>query len=520
MDHLNTLLMTIRKIHQVLVKERHPERMIRKISHIFSETRGYTSVWIALIDQEGRLEIPSTEKSNTRFHPLMDLVREGEMTECMKISLSQKEPLAKGRSIPQCANCRTRAVCPLLKGMMVALRSEEKVYGLMAVTLPGYIAVDQEEIDLFFELAEDISFCLGSLEMERERAKAEEALGKSEERYRILVESAPDAVLVEQGEKLVYINPAGLEILGYESLEELSGKGIGDIWKEKKCRRESGCDFGEPCLWDGKFLQKDGNRIHVELSCVTSTYEGKGALQIMARDVTEVKSLREKTRRMEHLAYLGELSATLAHEIRNPLSSIGLNFRNLMESKLFFETNRKTLENIQRAISRIESIINNVLDYSRPSQPHFKKSDLSKVLKSSLKFTQEEFSKKNIQIIQDLKDNSEEVWMDSSQIFQVLSNLFINAIHAMSEGGILKIRIYPEGDFMALQIEDNGKGIPQEHMERIFKPFFTTKTEGTGLGLAVVSRILEQHHCTITVESEMDQGTTFTLKFPLKEFVY
>lgn len=345
-----------------------------------------------------------------------------------------------------------------------------------------------------------------------ERSQALAALKESEERYRNLVETTPEAIFVEQDEKLVYMNPAGLRLLGYKESELI------DTTLDKFIPNNSELDRSAPATTEAKFIRKDGKMLDVELTFFATLFAGQPAIQCLARDITESKNLRIAAQRMERLAALGELSAMIAHEIRNSLGSISLNFRNLSDHLKVPDAHQRTFNNIDLGINRIEEIINGILNFARPVQPTLRKVDIRKVIDSSVHTVEKEMESSGIQLKRSYDATLPEVVIDPVQINQVLVNLCLNAKQAMRSGGTLTITGTARSDFVEVTVQDTGVGIKPENLDKIFNPFFTTRKEGIGLGLAIVSRILEQHKSQIFVESELGSGTKFIIRFPMKAF--
>jgi signal transduction histidine kinase len=244
-------------------------------------------------------------------------------------------------------------------------------------------------------------------------------------------------------------------------------------------------------------------------------YQGKPAIQALARDITETKYLRQKAERLERLAALGQLSTTIAHEIRNPLGSISLNFQHLARRLEIPPPLHKMLRDIENGMARIQNIINGILGFARTALPALKKNNIHKVLDSAVNSVTSELEQAGITIKKNYAARQPEAMLDANQIVQVYVNLFLNAKEAMGKGGQLTISTISCENSLEIQIEDTGEGIAPENLKKIYDPFFTTRPNGIGLGLAVVLRILEQHHAPIFVESQAGAGTKFTIKFPL-----
>jgi PAS domain S-box-containing protein len=242
---------------------------------------------------------------------------------------------------------------------------------------------------------------------------------------------------------------------------------------------------------------------------------------LIVRDLTEAKRTEELIRRLDRLTSIGQLSAGIAHEIRNPLTSINFNVQMLSKKLALDEATQNIVSDTLKGIDRIKSLVKGMLDFAKPSTPSLKRNSIALVLKDSISLMDSQLRKKKIEVKLDLDENLPEIVFDEHQIQQVFVNLLLNSLEAMSDGGSIKIKSMIGKDHkkrcrsLALHIMDSGGGIPVENLSKIFDPFFTTKSEGTGLGLSIVHKILDQHHASIDVISGENQGTTFILSFPI-----
>ena len=236
---------------------------------------------------------------------------------------------------------------------------------------------------------------------------------------------------------------------------------------------------------------------------------------IILRDLEEVRRLQEEVRRQEKLAALGGLAAGVAHEIRNPLSSIkGLAtfFASQFEDG---SESRQAAGVMVQEVDRLNRAITELLDFARPTDLRCNPTDLALLLSRSIQLIQQEAANLNIQIDAHIADTICPVMIDADRIAQCLLNIYLNAMQAMKDGGTLTIRCEAEDDHYArIKISDTGPGIKPDHLSRIFDPYFTTKNKGTGLGLALVYKIIEAHQAQMKVESTPGNGATFTLRFP------
>lgn len=231
----------------------------------------------------------------------------------------------------------------------------------------------------------------------------------------------------------------------------------------------------------------------------------------------ELAQAKEQLRDLQRLAKAGTLAAGLAHEIGTPMNVI-LGRAEYHMRRTGEEATRKGLETIVTQVERITKIINQLLTFARrrPAEP--RPMDLKQTVGDCLEMVHERLVRHRIQAETTFEGPLPIIHADPDQMSQVLLNLVINAVHAMPDGGRLRVGAQSNGDGVALKIADTGCGIPPEHLPKIFESFFTTKEvgKGSGLGLPVVQGIIEEHGGNITVESEIGKGTTFCIRLPAK----
>ena len=251
-------------------------------------------------------------------------------------------------------------------------------------------------------------------------------------------------------------------------------------------------------------------------------------------DVTSVHRLEEEKRRLDRLAVLGEMSANLAHEVRNPLASIKTSIQMLIddltdegatesspEQAARVEIAQESTSVMLKEVERLDTLVRDMLLFARPRQLHRVRCDLPALSDHVLQLLQIQYANTSIQIHR-VYDPIPILWMDMGQIEQVLLNLYANAMQAMLDGGVLTITCHvmskqqrETSQWVELLAADTGSGIAPKHLEDIFKPFFTTKAHGIGLGLPITRRFIEDHGGTLLVESEVGKGTTFTVRLPI-----
>jgi two-component system sensor histidine kinase HydH len=233
------------------------------------------------------------------------------------------------------------------------------------------------------------------------------------------------------------------------------------------------------------------------------------------KDLTEIRELEIKTQRVEKLAMVGNLAAGIAHEIRNPLSSIKgyvTYFGSLFADN---SENRKAANLMAEEVDRVNRVISELLEFARPSDLSFKSIKVRDLINHSIRIVTHEAESIGIQITKNIASDLPRLLIDPDRLTQVLLNLYINAIQAMSEGGNLLVQAEKKGPNLIIDVSDTGTGIPVENLKQIFDPYFTTKNKGTGLGLAIAHKIVENHNGFIQVKSKKNSGTTITLALPI-----
>jgi signal transduction histidine kinase len=239
--------------------------------------------------------------------------------------------------------------------------------------------------------------------------------------------------------------------------------------------------------------------------------------------VAQLKSSREEIQRLhqtqmsraEHFATLGELAAGLAHEIRNPLAGIAGVIEIVSRDLPPNSPARAVIKDAKEEAVQINRILTDLLDTARPKPPQFRVSDLSATAEHAVMFARQQAITKRIMVELDVLGAVPPVEHDPNQINQVLLNLLLNAIQSMDHPGTIHVSLENDEDAVLITVADEGKGIPAENLPNIFRPFFTTKGHGTGLGLSLARRIVEAHGGEISVTSEVGKGSRFMIRLPV-----
>ena len=251
--------------------------------------------------------------------------------------------------------------------------------------------------------------------------------------------------------------------------------------------------------------------------CEIKTHDEIGDLAAAFNQMTrDLKTSRDQLIQAERLATAGKMSASFAHEIRNPLSSMRMLAQMLMQKpEMSAEKHQRSVRYILEEIERIDSIVKGLMDFARPTKLDLKRQSITPVLQAVLALMEANLAHHKIQLVLDLLPETPEIQFDSDKLKQAFMNVVLNAMEAMPQGGVLRVSTFIEGDGVCIKVVDTGIGIPAEDLEHLFEPFFTRKTRGTGLGLANVRRILEEHGGKVEIDSTPGVGTLVSLWLPI-----
>lgn len=375
--------------------------------------------------------------------------------------------------------------------------------------------------DEFRVLADGFNTMAASLSHEKKYTDSVQKL------YRILFESAQEAICIietrlqERG-RILSVNPAAARLYGYSIEElktmyctELAPANEAAVFQQHLDRMQN----GNWILTTVTRKRKDGSTFPAEMSAGPMHIDGNTYILIFARDISEREQAKKELLHANQLAVAGQMAVGLAHEIKNPLAGIKTTVEVLSADLDLEPEDRDLFGRIVGEVSRMERLLKNLLKFARPPQPQVELIDLQRLLDYTLKnveVTAIKSSSQNVRLARDFEDHSIQIKADSSQIQQVLLNLYLNAIEAFQQEGEIttRVRDITEKGNVRIEIEDNGPGIAAATLDNIFTPFFTTKSRGTGLGLPICQRLIEQHDGKIEVSSELGRGTCFVITLP------
>jgi PAS domain S-box-containing protein len=341
-----------------------------------------------------------------------------------------------------------------------------------------------------------------------------------------ILQSAMDAILtIDDQQHVLLFNEAAERMFECSAVEAI-GRPLDRFipHRFREAHRQHIQGFGRSGVTNRKMgalgtvtgVKADGEEFPIEASISQIAVEGNKFYTVILRDLTERKRMEEQLRRTERVAELGTLASGMAHEIGTPMNVILGRAEYLMQ-RTQEEPLKTGLQTIISQVERITRVMNQLLAFARRKPVERRALDLRKMIEGNLEIFEDRLARHRIIVERSFAASCPSVFADADQMSQVAINLVMNALHAMPDGGTLRVGVSPHDGMVRLTVADTGHGIPQELVPKIFDPFFTTKEfgKGTGLGLTVVKGIIEEHNGTIAVESETDKGTTFSIHLPV-----
>jgi PAS domain S-box-containing protein len=352
------------------------------------------------------------------------------------------------------------------------------------------------------------------------KKKAEEALRQFEETFRLIAENTQDVIgVLDPNGIVLYASPAHKKIFGF-SPDVYAGRSAQDgVHPEDRARVKiqfaSMIASGTPCRMEFRYRHADGMWLDVE-AFKTPVMDEQGRVKhvvFVMRDISERKKAEEWIRKSEKMSVVSKLAAGIAHEIRNPLTSIK-GFTQLIREE---GGNAYYADIILTEIQRLEEVVDGFLTLAKPHDACMKRTDVRTMLQQTLLLFRTQAHMCNIQIEEETSsDLPASIYCDEDQIKQILFNLLQNAIESMPNGGVLRVKAMPYlHDSVLFRVVDQGCGIPKARLKHLGEPFFSTKEKGTGFGLMISQKLAREHGGTIRIRSRVNRGTTVDLILPI-----
>ncbi len=327
---------------------------------------------------------------------------------------------------------------------------------------------------------------------------------------RIINSVASGIMVVKKDGVITTLNPEAERVFGYKKEELLefnikSISGTENLWQ----KIEQAIKTGKPIIRDEvEILNKNGDIIPIgfNISLLETQNKEISGCVLIFKDLSEIRKLEEKVKQNERLSYLGKMASWVAHEIRNPLTSID-GFAQLLMNASDKDKIKMYIEEIRKGTQRINHIIDDILTFARSKKMEFKKVNLKDLMNEIIKTI-------NVKAI--FEENGESIVQgEEESLRRLFVNLITNSVEAMEESGLIRIKFEKQNDYLITHVIDNGKGIDEKDLKNIFTPFFTTKPRGTGLGLAIVKKIVDDHKGKIEIQSKLGQGTKISIYLPV-----
>ncbi len=430
------------------------------------------------------------------------------------ISLLAKDVSEDPRYIEVKKNVKSELAVPLL--------SEKKVLGVLNVDSCEKDAFNNDDLELLMIFAGHTATLIENVRL-YEQVITEKNFAEN------ILESSPNGVVtVDCGRSISSVNRKAEEILCLKR-DEIIGKRVSDVF-EKNISEIIDSALNNRKAIENRETERMGKNGSVVTLGISSSFlkshdKNVAGIIITIQDLTEIKKTEELISRMDRLSSLGQLSAGIAHEVRNPLASINFNVQMLSKKLDMDDKIRSIVSDTIEGIDRLKKLVKGMLDFTKPGIPSLKRGVINDVVRDSIALIDAQIKKRNIYLETKLGKDLPEIVFDPVQMQQVFVNLLLNAVEAVHEGGTINVKSTMGNNSngnekqLLVYIADNGPGISPENLSKVFDPFFTTKPEGTGLGLSITCKILEQHNAFIDVLSKENRGATFVLRFPVNSVV-
>ncbi|TYP70700.1 ATP-binding protein [Paenibacillus methanolicus] len=414
---------------------------------------------------------------------------------------------------------RNRGAFPLLPGIIFGMVSfAVQLFSVESVAAEYSVVLTTDKLNEYMQLlavvlgmATSLIFIFSLL-----ANFVDQRFSTMNERYRLLVENSIDMIAMIRDDRWEYVNRSGLALFEAENDRALLDRSIYQFL-HPDCHESmrnllntmSGRRFPQPI--EMQWYTAQGKLFHSEVVQTRTKFAGKPAYQVIIRDISERKKNEELLINSEKLYVAGQLAAGIAHEIRNPLTSLK-GFIQLISTGR--ANNRNYFDIMKSELTRIESIVSELLMLSKPQVYELAYRDIRHIMRDTVVLMEAQALLHGIELESELSE--EALWIHGveDQLKQVFINVLKNAIEVMSDGGKIQISCRREADDIYIRIQDCGPGIPEETLSKIGQPFYTTKEKGTGLGLMVSYKIVDNHQGRVEVRSELGVGTMFAIIFP------
>ncbi len=568
----NIQMLSMKEIGMMIISSLDVGRIVDAVTTFLSRGLGFKELFIGIFNEERQdLSLNTFRERAGQQARTEDSVSFAEMDGLVKKTILARQPVlirdadmhpigkVNGKSLFEESTMQSFIVVPLVKSSAsqvcwraddcILLRENQldeskgllddlkcpachhfPVLGVIAVT-DGFRASVLSRVDLVSveTLALQISTILENTRLYTELKKEESF------RENVINSMLNGLITVDKSGTIVLANEAAEKLSGY-SAEQLRGMPVNELIIDKL--RERGRSPVVRALETGRknfqreawLIKRDSSKLPVVFNTSFLLDESKEVQGVLAvfYDTTRIKRMEEEIMHLDKLAALGRFSSSIAHEIRNPLTGIATGIQYLMRFGNISEEQQGNIDFILNEVGRIDRLIGDIMNVVRVSDLIYQDTKIETIIKSSIATLSDLAARRSVRIKTEYPEESRRVMVDGDRITQVMINLIKNAIEASNKGQKVIIRVsYSHGvddvlfddvrDYVIIDIEDRGVGIREDEKSKIFEPFFSTKHEGTGLGLYVSYSIIERHGGAIFVDSESGLGSTFTVYLPVEK---
>ncbi len=528
---LNLILRAFRDVGRLLVTQNDKQKLIDGICSILVDKRGYYNAWIGLLDENRNADMIAQSGFGNFFDKIRPKLENKEFTRCIKKTFESENVFSVSDPVKECSECLFSKKYSGRGSMAVRLSHEKKNFGFMVLSIPQELSKDITEKSIVKEIANDIASGLYRIDLEEKRKIAEKEQEDNKIRFQTLIESSLNYISIIQNDKEVYGNANlkkdyrfTIKAFTPPNFENVYGQ---DHTKVKKSYNDLISDRIQHMEMDFRYYpdeeKKDDSQIRWALvSARKIEYMGIESVITNVMDITDSKEVEFFLRIQDKMTSLGRVTAGIAHEIRNPLSGIYIYLKAL--KKIYNDMGQintvvSIIDKVEKASNKIESIIKRVMDFSKPGTPQFILADINKNIDEVTQLTSVSLRKNGIEFIKNLDPTIPKCWNEPHLIEQVVLNLMTNAAEAMKgyDGKkTIKLKTCKTKDSILISIKDSGPGIPMASQSKIFDPFYTTKTNSSGIGLSICHRIITDHGGALKYKPGTQSGAQFIIELPLK----
>lgn len=498
------------------------EWVLQEIAKVLVQGLGFDLSWIGLIENQslqGKAGFgKGLKKESISIAFPIDLEAKNSAVECIRL---EKAVVHDSPDVSQDPHfLQWLENLKVTSFAFVPILGSKEPWGALGVFYTTPHGIQEEDLRILSSVSEQVAIAI-------ENATLYERVKMSEERYRTLFESTGTSlVILDPKNYFQWVNHAFETLSGYSRGELIGKKSFFDFFSQKSqlplLYGTSEMQSSQATDCEVLFIDREGKSHHVHLS--VTLIPNSDELLISLIDMTRERELERRLFKSEELAAIGELSAAIAHEIRNPLVAMTTSISLLSDEPSLSPEGQQVLNVLKEEAHHLAAIVDDFLKFARPKKPVWQLEHLNQLLHEMVK-RYKELGKNEIQWIEEFDPNLPLVELDRYQFQQVLTNLILNALDAMPNGGTLKITSWykEESDGLSVHVavSDSGVGIREEDRNKIFQPFYSTKERGTGMGLAICRRIVSQHGGEISFKTEEKKGSMFIVRIPLhaSEFV-